>query len=40
MPTGHKTKLEAELELWDFSGVDEYWEKIQRNARIVKGSAE
>jgi hypothetical protein len=32
-PTGHKTKLEAELELWDISGQESYWDIINRNCR-------
>jgi hypothetical protein len=32
-PTGHKTKLEAELEFWDLSEQPSYWDIINRNCR-------
>ena len=38
-PVAHKTKLEQELELGDLSGVDEYWETIQRNSQTRKDGA-
>ncbi len=28
-PTGHKTKLQQELELWDMSVADDYWTKLE-----------
>jgi len=39
-PTSHTTRLEAELELWDLTGVDDYREKIQRSSRTANSGAQ